>query len=340
MSKWGDAVESAALPTPAQPQQPQQPAADSSSPSRPLPSNLPEVGSSQVLVKEELDPAVADGTVVLRTVQEYRMNDEGKRMLVTKKFRITKRTVKTNPQVDARARWPKFGDCAGQAPGPEPGVTAIDNEAKWQFKYISDKETAAKEAAAKKADAAAGLVQEKDQASLGILCRACGRKGEHWTHQCPYKDKLDAMGLSGDNGEGEGEGEGAGGAGASVSADGKYIPPGQRGRGDGAKPTSMFRNDDRYGDDSNTIRVTNLSEETTDEELEQVMRRFGALQRCFLVKDRETGIPRGHAFVNFLRHEDALRAVEQLSDRFGMHHLIIHCEMADESRRRRDEGRR
>ena len=28
---------------------------------------------------------------------------------------------------------------------------------------------------------------------LSILCRACGNKGEHWTHQCPDKDKLDEL---------------------------------------------------------------------------------------------------------------------------------------------------
>jgi len=46
--------------------------------------------------------------------------------------------------------------------------------------------------------------------------------------------------------------------------------------------------------------VTNLSEDTREDDLRELCRRFGPIQRVFLAKDRHSGLSRGFAFVTFV----------------------------------------
>ena len=43
-------------------------------------------------------------------------------------------------------------------------------------------------------------------------------------------------------------------------------------------------------DNAYTIRVSNLSEDTTEEELKHLFNKFGAIQRVFLAKDKQTRV--------------------------------------------------
>ena len=74
--------------------------------------------------------------------------------------------------------------------------------------------------------------------------------------------------------------------------------------------------------DENSVRVTNLSEDVTEGDLEELFGAFGQVQRIFIAKDRETGESRGFAFVNFIHRDDAQRAINKLNG-FGYDNLIL-----------------
>lgn len=102
---------------------------------------------------------------------------------------------------------------------------------------------------------------------------------------------------------------------------GKYVPPSQRGGAGSAMKTQQRT------DDLNTIRVTNISENTTEADLQDLFQPFGRISRVYLAKDKETMISRGFAFVSFVHKEDAARAMEKLQG-FGYDHLILKLEWA------------
>jgi len=83
-------------------------------------------------------------------------------------------------------------------------------------------------------------------------------------------------------------------------------------------------------DESATIRVTNLSEDTREADLQDLFRPFGAIARIFLAKDKVTGQSKGFAFINFHSREDAARAIAGVSG-FGYDHLILNVEWAKPS---------
>ena len=190
----------------------------------------------------------------VRTVVDYYTDRNGKRV---KRTRLIKRTVvsyRVNQAVEARKQWKKFGDCAGKPPGPEPGVTMWGDDVALDT-IISKKED----------DAASN-----ETVSLGVVCRTCGAIGDHWTPKCPYKDK-----LLPDTDDG------------ARSSSGKYqvsIPkPGSE--------ESMQRIRERR--DESTLRVTNLSDYTTEDDIRELFRPFGPISRVYLVKDRQTQQSRG-----------------------------------------------
>jgi len=104
---------------------------------------------------------------------------------------------------------------------------------------------------------------------------------------------------------------------------GRYvIPPKRSEKGPGGGPTSMEGTD--Y---TSTIRVTNLSEETTENDLQEMFRKFGHVQRVYLVKDKLTNLSRGFAFITFVLRKDAQRAMDEMNGQ-GWDYLILSIEWA------------
>jgi hypothetical protein len=99
----------------------------------------------------------------------------------------------------------------------------------------------------------------------------------------------------------------------------RYVPPGARRGGPGGS-----------GDDTSTIRVTSLSEETTEGDLMALFRPFGPISRIYLAKDKITGESKGFAFINFINRDDAERAMNQLQGT-GFDYLILNIEWAKPS---------
>jgi translation initiation factor 3 subunit G len=105
-------------------------------------------------------------------------------------------------------------------------------------------------------------------------------------------------------------------------ATGKYVPPSKLAAvaSGGYKPQART-------DDLNTIRVTNLSENTTEADLQELFQAFGHISRVYLAKDKETMQSRGFAFVSFVSKDDAARAMAELQG-YGYDHLILKLEWA------------
>lgn len=236
----------------------------------------------------------------IKTIIEFKTNDKGQKIKVTKKIRVYTKIVRRNKNVEARKKWKKFGDCAGVPPGPEAGITS---ESLDEFDLVLSGEKKAED-------------QPKESSAANAVCRNCGKIGDHWTLKCPLKPA--------DKGE-EGEAD-AKGAGKPKNV---YIPPSLR---PGAVNVSSGDDSGRgRRDEFATVRVTNLSEDTKEADLQELFRPFGPISRIYLAKDKESNTSRGFAFVSFIRKEDAAKAIEKLSG-YGYDHLILHLEWAKPSK--------
>lgn len=62
-----------------------------------------------------------------------------------------------------------------------------------------------------------------------------------------------------------------------------------------------------------SIYIGNLPYDTKEEQVVDLFKQFGEVNRAALVKDRETDRPRGFGFVEMPNDDEARRAIEQLS---------------------------
>ena len=79
--------------------------------------------------------------------------------------------------------------------------------------------------------------------------------------------------------------------------------------------------------DDATVRVTNLPEETQEQDLRDLFVPFGAVTRVFLAKDKTSNTSKGFAFITFAEKKDAQKAIECVSG-YGYYHLILKVEWA------------
>ena len=63
------------------------------------------------------------------------------------------------------------------------------------------------------------------------------------------------------------------------------------------------------------IFVGNLSYQTTESELEALFSAYGAVERVTVVRDRDTGQPRGFAFVEMTNSDEAANAMQAINGR-------------------------
>nr|XP_050046469.1 eukaryotic translation initiation factor 3 subunit G-like [Dermacentor andersoni] len=86
----------------------------------------------------------------------------------------------------------------------------------------------------------------------------------------------------------------------------------------------------RFRDELATIRVTNLSEDVPNPDLQELLRPFGQIARIRLVKPNVTGQSKGFVFVTFVHREDAARATDNANG-FGYDNLIFPVEWTKSS---------
>ncbi|NET10924.1 MAG: RNA-binding protein [Symploca sp. SIO2B6] len=61
-----------------------------------------------------------------------------------------------------------------------------------------------------------------------------------------------------------------------------------------------------------TVYVGNLSYDVTKEDLQEVFKEYGSVSRVSVPMDRETGRPRGFAFIEMEKEEDEGSAIDAL----------------------------
>ncbi|XP_062891950.1 eukaryotic translation initiation factor 3 subunit G isoform X1 [Mobula hypostoma] len=254
----------------------------------------------------------------IKTVIEYKIDEDGKKFKIIRTFRIE--TRKASKAVARRKNWKKFGTSEYDPPGPNVATTTVSDDVYMTF--ITNKEDLNN---TEEDDPMAKLKGQKI-----VSCRIC--KGDHWTTRCPYKDTLGPMqkelaeqlGLTTAEKE---KGSDPEPVQPAQSKTGKYVPPSLR---DGANRRGESMQTNRRADDNATIRVTNLSEDTRETDLQELFRPFGSISRIYLAKDKNTGQSKGFAFISFHRREDAARAIAGVSG-FGYDHLILNVEWAKPS---------
>jgi len=281
----------------------------------------------------------------IKTLTEYKFNEDGKKVKVVRTFKIEKRKV-AKSIATRKSTWKKFGASKNDKPGPDPATTIPSEEIYMQF--VSAKDGDAVEGGAASAAAQDDDPMNKLKGQKIVQCRVC--KGDHWTTKCPYKDKLAPIEeklteaeLENSAKESTPTGPGAGAApkpapAPAGSAPGKYVPPSLRSKekggsadragGGGSGGESMPSNRNR--DEAATIRVSNLPEDIRESDLQELFRSFGGIARIYLAKDKVTHQPKGFAFINFHKREDAAKAIAGVSG-YGYDHLILNVEWAKPS---------
>lgn len=251
----------------------------------------------------------------IKVVTSFRLDPANPNRLLktTTKIRVTNDKVRENVAVAQRRKWKKFGQAATDEDQSNVTIRSRDDI------YMDDP------------NADVDLQEEDVGKAIAGNLNAFWAKQNMRNLQRKYDVDGDDAGKEGGGGGDDGWTQvGAGGGG------GKYVPPSARGGSAamGGKSLASLaeaapeggdrRNDNR---DQNTLRVTNISEDTTEADLQELFQPFGRISRVYLAKDKETMQSRGFAFVSFVHREDAARAMEKLQGH-GYDHLILKLEWA------------
>ncbi|KAK9827377.1 hypothetical protein WJX81_003907 [Elliptochloris bilobata] len=245
----------------------------------------------------------------VKTIIEYKRNDKGEAVKVTTKTRVSKVEKKVYKVTAQRRTWKRFGEAAKEQVGDSvtvQGTEEIPFERTRQSKQTQDEKRQEK-------DLKTAMQGSNKSEIVGSLKDILYRKRME-------RQLLQARGLAaGPERPPDEDDDAPGGLPVAGSKPGGYVPPSRRaGAGEG---DSMRRREE------NSVRVTNLSEDTREDDLRDLFSPFGPISRIYIAYDRDTGEARGFAFVNFVYSQDAQRAIEKL-DGYGYDNLILRVELA------------
>ncbi|XP_008801634.1 eukaryotic translation initiation factor 3 subunit G-like [Phoenix dactylifera] len=240
---------------------------------------------------------------------EYRFDDEGNKVKVTTTTRVRKLArARLSKRALERRSWPKFGDAAHEDTGSH--LTMVSTE-----EIVLERPRAPGSKAEETKAAGDPLAAIGKAGAVLMVCRTCGKKGDHWTSKCPYKDLAPQTDSFIDRPPA------AETAASSGPSKGTYVAPSLRAGAERSGTEMRRRNDE------NSVRVTNLSEDTREPDLHELFRPFGPVTRVYVAVDQKTGVSRGFGFVNFVNREDAERAINKLNG-YGYDNLILRVEWA------------
>ncbi|MFS7949894.1 putative transcription factor interactor and regulator CCHC(Zn) family [Helianthus anomalus] len=245
----------------------------------------------------------------IKKVIEYKFNDDGNKVKITTTTRVRKLAkARFSKRAIERRGWAKFGDAVHEDVGSR--LTMVSTE-----EILLERPRAPGSKGEEKA-AGDALGQLGKGGAVLMVCRTCGKKGDHWTSRCPYKDLAPSTDLFVDKPPGSDQ------VTPSGSTKGAYVPPSMRAGAERPAGSDMRRRNEE-----NSVRVTNLSEDTREPDLLELFRTFGPVSRVYVAIDQKTGVSRGFGFVNFVNKEDAERAIMKLNG-YGYDNLILRVEWA------------
>jgi len=231
-----------------------------------------------------------------KTITDIQFRD-GKKIKITKKVKVVKKTLKVNTRAEERLRnWKKFGKAAG---ANDPSITVTDRDPT-PFDISGKKKTQTEKKIEQEIEKMMRQAKEGPESTGRFVpksMRPGGKATSSTTTATDAKSQKDESNA--------------------------YRPPSHRTGGEGGRGATMSSRDET----THTVRVTNLSEDITEQDLRDLFGTYGPLQRVFLAKDRISRESKGFAFINFHNKSDAERAIEKVSG-FGYNHLILQVEWA------------
>jgi translation initiation factor 3 subunit G len=237
---------------------------------------------------------------------QFKTNEDGKKIRVTRKIRVSKNVKKVNKRVEERRqRWKKFGKVAG-VEGIEPGATYRGDEV---FLVMGEHEKMERERQE---------LEKRDKKELEELYTSLIVEGRRPVPlggpTAPWRPTFGRPSLQ--------TAPSSTATGGRIPSAGAYVPPHKSGR--------PGFSGDADEENTTTLRVTNLSDETSENDLSEMFRDFGNVSRVYLVRDKESNQSRGFAFVTFQSRSNAESAMNKLNGT-GWDHLILSIEWAKPS---------
>lgn len=231
----------------------------------------------------------------IKTVTEYGFDENGRKCKTVRTYRIENRLV---PKAIAqRKSWANFGAAKDDALAK----TTFADDVYMKFIRDGDHDSHAKDG---------DSLEKLKSANRGIVkCRTC--RGDHWTTMCPNRDAVLPVSQTPKDHQAPP---------ANV-----YVPPARR-QGSGVKPCTGDATDDGCA-----VRVTNLSLDAKEKDVNELFSAIGQTHRVFLQRNKRTGESLGSAKVIFKRREDAQKAVDQLNGH-RYDHLILSVQLAGPKR--------
>lgn len=253
----------------------------------------------------------------IKLVIEYKESN-GKTYKVTKRVKQTITTRWTNKAMTARKDMAKFGKVVTNDPTEEAmHVKQMEEDVNVEF----SRKTVTL--------AAKDDVEEKFfEESIGV-CESLFKERKVWTDVNRDKQTerdADPTGIRAQLDEKKIEPIGGASAGPTPAEGNRYVPPSMRGKDGGGKGDGKGGKDFQQQQEA-SLRITNLSEDAKEGDLQELFGQFGRLQRVYIAKDRETGYPRGFAFITYYNRVDAQKAIDKLHGH-GYDNLILQVSFA------------
>jgi len=206
-------------------------------------------------------------------------------------------------------------------------LKCVEERKKWELFGLSDEDIKANDGMSESEEvvweypATEKRVEKKPTDKIEfdeVKCRFCG--GSHFSHQCPRRNMVEQQTPEEETPK---PAERQSQTSSSSSSSGTYSVRDRLGKASGSSRSNF---DDEY-----RVRVSNLTEEATEEDVRLLFGKFGNITRCYL-KPKYGGGNMGFAFVNYASEKEALAAIERLNGHpYG--HLILSVEMVQQKRK-------
>jgi translation initiation factor 3 subunit G len=250
----------------------------------------------------------------IKTVIEYTERG-GQTYKVTKRVKVTKVKTWSNQSISERKSMKKFGLAASNDPKSE-AMLIVKSEENVPIEV-------AKKAAvtlATKDDAEERFFEESIAITEGLF-----KEKKAWTASRPALGEGEQVGVApAEDAKKPADAPAAAEATAGANAPNRYVPPslrGQTGKGGGKDAASQQQQQEA------SLRITNLSEDVKEGDLQDLFGQCGRLQRVYLAKDMTTFQSKGFAFITYYNREDAQKAINKLNGH-GYDNLILQVQWA------------